>query len=105
MLKIRVNDEVIVIAGKSKGHVGRLLRRASNNRVYVEGANMVVRHVKPNPQAEEPGGRKTVEAPLQISNIAIYNPRSKKADRVGIRVEEDGTKVRFFKSDNETIVS
>ena len=102
MQKIRVNDEVIVIAGKSKGHVGRVLR-FRKDRVYVEGANIVVRHVKPNPQAEEPGGRKEIEASLAISNIAIYNSKTKKADRVGIKVAKDGTKSRYFKSDNEVI--
>jgi len=102
MQKIRVNDEVIVIAGKSKGHIGRVLR-LRKDRVFVEGANIAIRHVKPNPQIEEPGGRKEIEASLDISNIAIYNPKTKKADRVGIKLEEDGTKVRYFKSNNETV--
>ena len=102
MLKIRVNDEVIVTAGKSKGHVGRVLRRAKD-RLYVEGANIVVRHVKANPQAEEPGGRKEVEAPLHVSNVALYNPDTRKGDRVGIKVNEDGAKVRVFKSSGKEI--
>ncbi|WP_017446398.1 50S ribosomal protein L24 [Gayadomonas joobiniege] len=101
--KIRSNDEVIVIAGKDKGKTGKVVRvLTGDDKVVVEGINMVKKAVRPNPQTGEQGGLQDQEAPLHVSNVAIVNPATGKADRVGFRVE-DGKKVRFFKSNNETI--
>ncbi|NTS76860.1 50S ribosomal protein L24 [Catenovulum sp. SM1970] len=100
--KIRSNDEIIVIAGKDKGKTGKVSRVLTNDKVIVEGVNIVTKHVKPNPQAQVEGGRVEQEAPIHVSNVAIYNSATGKADRVGFRIE-DGKKVRFFKSNNELI--
>lgn len=101
--KIRRNDEIIVITGKDKGKRGKVQSvLTGKDKVIVEGINMVKKHVKPNPQAQEPGGILDKEAPIHVSNIAIYNADSGKADRVGFRLE-DGKKVRFFKSNNELV--
>jgi large subunit ribosomal protein L24 len=101
--KIRRNDEIIVITGKDKGKRGKVQSvLTGKDKVIVEGINMVKKHVKPNPQLEEPGGILDKEAPIHVSNIAIYNADSGKADRVGFRLE-DGKKVRFFKSNNELV--
>ena len=97
MKKIKSDDEVIVIAGKDKGKRGKVQQLVGANRVIVSGVNMVKRHTKANPQAGQPGGIIEQEAPLQISNVALYNAETGKGDRVGIR-EEDGRKVRYFKS-------
>jgi large subunit ribosomal protein L24 len=102
MNKIKSEDEVIVVAGKDKGKRGKVQNIVGASRVLVSGINMVKRHTKPNPQAGIAGGIIEKEASLHISNIAIYNSESGKADRVGVRVE-DGKKVRFFKSNNELI--
>lgn len=105
MKRIKSGDTVIVIAGKSKGHIGKVTRVAADS-VVVEGANLIKKHVKPNPQLEQRGGIITREAPLDVSNVAIYNPVSKKADKVGFKfLEKDGNKkkVRYFKSNNEVI--
>ncbi len=103
MQKLKTGDEVIVIAGKNKGNRGSVIRVFPNGRVKVEGINMVKKHVKANPNANEQGGIIEKEAPLDISNVAIYNSESGKADRVGIRLDEDGSKVRFFKSNGELV--
>lgn len=105
MKKIKQNDDVIVIAGKDKGKRGTVIKVVSDERVIVENINMAKRHTKPNPNKSIAGGIVSKEMPLNISNIALYNPASKKADRVGIRTLDDGRKVRFFKSDNEVIDS
>lgn len=102
MLKIKKNDEVVLIAGKDKGRRGKVLRVLDRERVVVEGVNMIKKHQKPNPQRNTQGGIVEKEAPLHISNVAIYNPITKKADRVGFKVLE-GRKVRCFKSNNEMI--
>jgi large subunit ribosomal protein L24 len=105
MKRIKSGDTVIVIAGKSKGHVGKIVRVVGGD-VVVEGANPIKKHVKPNPQLNKEGGIITMDAPLDVSNVAIYNPVSKKADRVGFKfLEKDGkkSKVRFYKSNNEVI--
>jgi large subunit ribosomal protein L24 len=105
MKRIRSGDTVIVITGKSKGHIGQVTRVFGNS-VVVEGANLVKKHVKPNPQVNEQGGIRSIEALLHISNVALYNPASKKADKVGFRViEKDGKKhkVRYFKSNDEVV--
>ena len=103
MRKIRKNDDVIVIAGKDKGKRGSVLRVLDNDRVMVENINIAKRHTKPNPNKGVGGGIVEKEMPLHISNVALYNPAAKKGDRVGIRMLEDGRKVRFFKSNNEVI--
>lgn len=105
MKRIRSGDTVIVITGKSKGHVGIVLR-VIGEKIVVEGANLIKKHVKPNPQLEQKGGIVTKEAPLNVSNVALYNPMTKKADKVGFRyLEQDGkaNKVRYFKSNNEVV--
>jgi large subunit ribosomal protein L24 len=102
MKKIKKNDAVIVIAGKDKGRTGTLTRIVGD-RAYVDGVNMVKKHQKPNPQANIQGGIIEKEAPLHLSNLAILNPTTKKADRVGFRTLNDGTKVRYYKSTDEVI--
>ena len=103
MKKIKTDDEVIVTAGKDRGKRGTVTKILSGGRYLVSGVNMSKRHTKPNPAAGKPGGIIERESPIQASNVAIYNAASNKADRVGIRLLEDGKKVRFFKSDNEVI--
>ena len=102
MRKIKTEDEVIVIAGKDKGSRGKVLRLLDNDRVLVAGVNMMKKHQKPNPQAGVPGGIIDKEAPLQVSNVAIFNPATQKADRVGFKVE-GGKKIRVFKSSGEAV--
>lgn len=104
MQKIRRDDEVIIITGKDKSRRGKVIKLvADGTRILVEGINMVKKHVRPNPNKNEQGGILQREAPLHISNVALYNPATKKGDRVGIRVLEDGQKVRYFKSNDEVI--
>ena len=101
--KIRRDDEVIILAGKDKGKTGKVTKvLVESGKVFVEGVNLIKKHTKPVPQLQQPGGIVEKEASLQVSNVAILNPKSGKADRVGFRFE-DGKKVRFFKSDNELI--
>jgi large subunit ribosomal protein L24 len=102
MRKIKCNDEVIVITGKDKGKRGTVSRLVGDDKVVVAGVNMVKRHTKPNPNAGQAGGIIEKEAAISISNIAIFNPESSKADRVGFKVE-DGKKARVFKSTNKEI--
>ncbi len=103
MKKIRKGDQVVVTTGKDKGKRGTVLRVLDTDQVIVEGINVVKRHTRPNPQLGTPGGIVQREAPLHISNVAIYNPITSKPDRVGIKTLEDGRKVRFFKSNNEVV--
>lgn len=103
MQKLKRDDEVIVVAGRDKGKRGKITRVLDNGRVLVGGINMVKRHTKPNPNVGKQGGIIEKEAGIAISNIAIFNPKSAKADKVGIRLESDGTKVRIFKSDESVI--
>lgn len=102
MRKLKRDDEVIVIAGKDKGKRGKIVKVTDNGSLLVSGVNMIKRHTKPNPNMGVAGGIVEKEALIQASNIAILNPKTQKADRVGFR-EEDGKKVRFFKSDNELV--
>lgn len=105
MKRIKSGDTVVVTTGKSKGLVGKVLR-VIGQKIVVEGANLIKKHVKPNPQLEQKGGIVTKEAPLNVSNVALYNPITKKADKVGFRyLEQDGKthKVRYFKSNNEVV--
>ena len=103
MRKIKTGDDIIVITGKDKGRRGTVLRVYDNERVLVEGINMVKKHQKPNPQAGVQGGIIDKEMPIEQSNLMLYNPQTKKGDRIGIRFLEDGRKVRFFKSNNEVV--
>jgi large subunit ribosomal protein L24 len=102
MSKIRKGDDVIVIAGKDKGKRGTVLE-VKADRVLVENVNMVKKHTKPNPQVGESGGIVDKEMPLDISNVALFNPAINKADRVGFKILDDGRKVRFFKSNDEIV--
>jgi large subunit ribosomal protein L24 len=104
MLKIKRDDEVIILAGKDKGKRGKVRRVLDNNKLIVAGVNMVKKHTKPNPQAGVAGGIVEKEAPIQVSNVAIFNPGSNRADRVGFKVDGDA-KVRIFKSSGEVIDS
>lgn len=101
--KLKKGDQVIVLAGKYKGKIGEILQVRADARVKVLGVNIIKKHVKPNPQKNQEGGIVEREAPLHISNVAIYNPITKKADRVGYKSLEDGRKVRYFKSTKEVI--
>ena len=102
MRKIRKNDDVVVIAGKDKGNRGSVLQ-VLGDQVLVSGINKVKKNRKPNPVKGEQGGIVEKEMPLHISNVAIYNPAAKKADRVGIKMLDDGRKIRIFKSSGEAI--
>ncbi|MFN4102923.1 MAG: 50S ribosomal protein L24 [Tepidimonas sp.] len=103
MNKIRTGDEVIVITGRDKGKRGKVLRRADEQRVVVEGVNVVKKHVRPNPLKGVPGGIVEKTMPIHQSNVAIFNPVTGKADRVGVKVLADGKKVRVYKSSGEEI--
>jgi large subunit ribosomal protein L24 len=102
MEKIRKGDQVVVIAGRDKGRRGAVLAVHADG-VLVENINRVKRHTKANPQANKPGGIIEKEMPLPVSKVALWNPATKKGDRVGIRALADGKKVRFFKSNGEMI--
>ena len=103
MEKIRKGDQVVVIAGKDKGKRGTVTRRVDAERVVVEGINRVKKHVKPNPVKGVVGGVIDKEMPLHISNVSLYNPATKKGDRVGFKLLDDGKKVRVFKSNGEAV--
>ena len=98
MNKIRKGDEVVVRTGKDKGRRGTVLQIFEDERVLVEGVNLAKKHIKPNPNIGEMGGIKDKAMPLDISNVLVFNPKTKKGERVGFRVEKDGSKVRVFKS-------
>lgn len=101
--KIRRDDEVVVLAGKDKGKQGKVLKvLPSEDRLVIEGVNLVKKHQKPNPQLNVPGGIVEKEASIHVSNVAIVNPQTGKADRVGFRFEDE-KKVRFFKSNGELV--
>ena len=101
MSKIRKGDDVVVLSGRDKGKRGTVLQIIENNRILVDNVNVIKKHVKPNPNRGETGGIIEKEAPIQISNVALFNPNSNKADRVGYKVLEDRRKVRVFRSDGE----
>ena len=103
MNKIRKGDEVIVITGRDKGKRGKVSVRKDETHLLIEGINLVKKHTKPNPMAGTTGGIVEKSMPIHQSNVAIYNAASGKADRVGIKVLADGTKVRVFKSSGEEI--
>ncbi len=102
MNRIRKGDQVIVITGKNKGQKGEIVRVAGD-KVVVTNINLIKRHTKPNPQANQPGGIIEREAPIHISNVMVFNPAAGKGDRVGIKVLEDGRKLRVFRSSGEAI--
>jgi len=102
MLKIKKDDEVVMIAGRDKGKRGNVLQVMKDGRLLVGGVNLVKKHTRPNPQIGQAGGIVEREAPVQVSNVAIWNDEAEKADRVGFRVE-DGKKTRYFKSTNKVI--
>lgn len=104
MRKIRRNDEIVVIAGRDKGKRGEVLRVMDDGRALVSGVNIIKKHMRPDPARGVAGGIVEKEAPIDLSNIAIWNRDDARADRVGIR-EEDGKRVRFFKSSGKTIES
>ena len=103
MEKIRKGDEVVVITGKDKGKRGTVVLRVDGEHVVVEGVNRAKKHVKPNPIKGVAGGIVDKDMPIHISNVALFNTATKKADRVGIKVLEDGRKVRVFKSNGELV--
>lgn len=103
MQKIKKGDEVIVIAGRSKGQRGNVLRRLDDSRLLVENVNMVKKHVKANPRSGDAGGIVDQEAPIQISNVMLFNPHTQKGDRVSFKTLEDDRKVRYFKSNGEVV--
>jgi len=103
MRKFRKNDDVIVLTGKDRGKRGNVVRVISEDHVVVENVNMVKRHTKPNPNRGVSGGIVEKEMPIHVSNVAHFNPVTKKSDRVGFKVLEDGRKVRIFKSTSEVL--
>tara|TARA_Y100001934_G_C12339229_1_gene769279 strand:- start:1881 stop:2201 length:321 start_codon:yes stop_codon:yes gene_type:complete len=104
MNKIKKGDEIYVLSGRDKGRRGTVVRvLEEETRLIVEGINMVKRHTKPNPQLGTSGGIVEKEAPIQMSNVALFNPMTQKPDRVGFKFLEDGRKVRFFKSNGEVV--
>jgi len=103
MQKIKKGDDVMVIAGKDKGKRGSVLKVLEAGKVLVEGVNLAKKHMKPNPNIGQAGGIVDREMPLHISNVALFNPATGKGDRVGVRILEDGRKVRYFKSSNEVV--
>jgi len=103
MNKIRKGDDVIVTTGKDKGKRGTVLRVLESDQVVVEGANVVKKHTRPNPMKGINGGILEKEMPIHVSNVALFNGATHKADRVGFKVLEDGRKVRVFKSNGEVV--
>jgi large subunit ribosomal protein L24 len=103
MRKIKKGDDVVVITGKDKGRRGKVLRVLVGDRLVVEGVNLVKKHQKPNPQRGVPGGIVEREMSLDQSNVMLWNPATKKGDRVGIKVLADGKRVRIFKSNGEAV--
>ena len=103
MQKIRKGDDVIVTTGKDKGKRGTVLRRVDDKHLLVEGVNRAKKHQKPNPMKGQTGGIVDMDMPIDISNVALFNPQTQKADRIGFKTLEDGRKVRIFKSNGEVV--
>lgn len=103
MEKIRKGDDVVVVAGRDKGKRGTVLSRVDGEHLLVEGVNRVKKHTKPNPMRGQSGGIVEKEMPIHLSNVALFNPATQKADRVGVKVLEDGRKVRVYKSNGELV--
>ena len=103
MQRIKKGDEVIVLAGRDKGKRGTVLRRVDADHVVVEGVNRVKKHQRPNPMKGVTGGIVDRDLPIHVSNVALFNPATKKADRVGSKTLQDGRKVRIFKANDEQV--
>jgi large subunit ribosomal protein L24 len=103
MNKIKKGDDVFIRTGKDKGKSGRVTQVLKDNKILVEGINQAKKNQKPNPNAGITGGIIVKDMPINISNVGLYNPTTKKADRIGFRFLEDGKKVRYFKSTNENV--
>ena len=103
MNRIRKGDEVIVLAGRDKGKRGTVLRRVDAEHVVVEGVNRVKKNQRPNPMKGVQGGIVDKDLPIHVSNVALFNPATKKADRVGVKALQDGRKVRIFKANDEQV--
>ena len=103
MQRIRKGDEVVVLAGRDKGKRGTVMRRVDAEHVVVEGVNRVKKHQRPDPRKGETGGIVDKDLPIHISNVALFNPATKKADRVGVKKLDDGRKVRVFKDNGEQV--
>jgi large subunit ribosomal protein L24 len=103
MNKLKKGDEVLIVTGKDKGKRGTILKIGETDRVLVEGINRVKKHTKPNPMKGTTGGITDKEMPIHISNVAIFNPTTRKADRVGVKLLDDGRRVRVFRSSGEMI--
>jgi len=102
MQRIRKGDRVVVITGRAKGQQGSVTR-VTEDHVFVENVNMIKRHTKPNPQANQPGGILEREAPIHASNVMLYNPLTKKGERIGFKILGNGKKVRVFRSSGEVV--
>jgi len=103
MQKIRKGDDVIVTTGKDKGKRGMVLRRVDDRHLLVEGVNRAKKHQKPNPMKNQTGGIVEIDMPIDISNVALFNPQTQKGDRVAFKTLDDGHKVRIFKSNGEVV--
>jgi large subunit ribosomal protein L24 len=103
MVRIKKGDEVVVTTGRDKGKRGTVLRRVDAQHVLVEGVNRVKKHQRPNPMKGQTGGIVELDKPIHISNVALFNPATKKADRAGIKVLDDGRRVRTFKANGEQV--
>jgi large subunit ribosomal protein L24 len=103
MQRIRKGDEVVVLSGRDKGKRGTVLRRVDAEHVVIEGVNRVKKHQRPNPMKGQTGGIVDKDLPIHISNVALFNPATKKADRIGVKTLQDGRKVRVFKDNGEQV--
>ena len=103
MQRIKKGDEVVVLSGRDKGKRGTVLRRVDADHVVVEGVNRAKKHQRPNPMKGENGGIVDIDLPIHISNVALFNPATQKADRAGVKRLEDGRKVRVFKGNGEQV--
>jgi large subunit ribosomal protein L24 len=103
MQRIKKGDEVVVLSGRDKGKRGTVMRRIDSDHVVVEGVNRVKKHQRPNPMKGITGGIVDKDLPIHISNVALFNPATKKADRIGVKTLEDGRKVRVFKDNGEQV--
>ncbi len=103
MQRIRKGDEVVVLSGRDKGKRGTVLRRVDADYLVVEGVNRVKKHQRPNPMKGQTGGIVDKDLPIHVSNVALFNPATKKADRVGVKTLQDGRKVRVFKDNGEQV--
>jgi len=101
--KIKKGDEVIVLTGKDKGRQGQVIKVMNNSKVLIENVNLVKKHQKGNPNTGQESGIIEKEMPIDLSNVMLFNPMTKKGDKVGFKILEDGRKVRFFKSNNEVV--